>query len=71
MSYRTCGGGGYGPPEERDPADVLRDVRDGRVSAERAREIYRVSVDTHTWTVDSEATADLRSNPTEKIERQP
>ena len=71
VSYRTCGGGGYGPPEERDPADVLRDVRDGRVSAERAREIYRVSVDTHTWTVDSEATADLRSNPPEKTERQP
>ena len=71
VSYRTCGGGGYGPPEERDPADVLRDVRDGRVSAERAREIYRVSVDTHTWTVDSEATADLRSNPPQKTERQP
>jgi N-methylhydantoinase B len=40
ISYRTCGGGGYGPPEERDPARVERDVREGKVSAERAREVY-------------------------------
>jgi N-methylhydantoinase B len=43
ISVRTCGGGGYGPPAERDPALVLRDVREGRVSAERARDIYGVS----------------------------
>ncbi len=61
VSYRTCGGGGYGPPEERDPANVLRDVKDGRVSVERAREEYRVAIDTQTWTVDSETTANLRS----------
>ena len=41
ISYRTCGGGGYGPPEERDPALVERDVREGKVSAEQAREAYR------------------------------
>jgi N-methylhydantoinase B len=40
ISYRTCGGGGYGPPEERDPARVERDVREGKVSAERAWEVY-------------------------------
>ena len=34
-SYQTCGGGGYGPPEERDPSLVLKDVRDGKVSVER------------------------------------
>ncbi len=39
-SYRTCGGGGYGPPHERDPECVARDVREGKVSAERAREVY-------------------------------
>ncbi len=61
VSYRTCGGGGYGPPEERYPANVLRDVKDGRVSVERAREEYRVAIDTQTWTVDSETTANLRS----------
>ena len=44
VSYRTCGGGGYGPPEERDPERVLRDVLEEKVSAERARDVYRVAV---------------------------
>ena len=61
VSYRTCGGGGYGPPEQRDPEDVLRDVRDGRVSPNRARDIYRVAINTEAWTVDDDATATLRS----------
>lgn len=45
---------------ERDPALVLRDVRDGKVSPERAREVYRVAVDTGTWTVDEAGTAHCR-----------
>ena len=45
ISVRTCGGGGYGPPEERDPERVLRDVLEGKVSPERARDLYRVAVD--------------------------
>ena len=40
VSYRTCGGGGYGPPEERKRDAVARDVREGKVSPERAREVY-------------------------------
>jgi len=40
VSYRTCGGGGYGPPEERDRELVARDVREGKVSLERARKEY-------------------------------
>jgi N-methylhydantoinase B len=40
ISYRTCGGGGYGPPADRDPARVARDVREGKVSAARALEVY-------------------------------
>jgi N-methylhydantoinase B len=40
ISYRTCGGGGYGPPRERDPERIARDVREGKVSAGRAREVY-------------------------------
>ena len=50
VSYRTCGGGGYGPPEDRDPSDVLWDVRNGKVSLERARQVYRVAVDAATLT---------------------
>jgi N-methylhydantoinase B len=41
----TCGGGGYGPPEERDPQRVAHDVREGWISRERALRVYRVALD--------------------------
>jgi N-methylhydantoinase B len=59
ISVRTCGGGGYGPPEERDPARVLRDVLEHKVSAERARRLYKVVVADRQ--VDRAATDELRS----------
>ena len=40
----TPGAGGYGPAAEREPDLVARDVRDGKVSVKRARDVYRVSV---------------------------
>jgi N-methylhydantoinase B len=61
VSVRTCGGGGYGPPLQRDPALVLRDVRDGKVSIERARDIYGVVIDPRDWRVDERATVRLRA----------
>jgi N-methylhydantoinase B len=42
---RTAGGAGYGDPRERRPDAVLRDVLDGYVSVEAAREEYGVAVD--------------------------
>jgi N-methylhydantoinase B len=56
----SCGGGGYGEPSAREPAAVARDVREGWVSAERARTIYRVALDAM-GAVDAAATATLRS----------
>jgi N-methylhydantoinase B len=44
ISVRTCGGGGYGPPRDRDPELVRGDVREGKVSAARARDVYGVTV---------------------------
>jgi len=61
VSYRTCGGGGYGPPGERDPQAVLGDVRDGKISRERAREIYQVAIDPEAWQIDNQETAKLRA----------
>jgi N-methylhydantoinase B len=61
VSYRTCGGGGYGPPLERDPALVLCDVREGKVSLERAQAVYGVVIDGSTWTVNEAATSRIRS----------
>jgi N-methylhydantoinase B len=56
ISVRTCGGGGYGPPEQRDPERVLRDVLQGKVSAERARELYKVVIaDRRVDTTETEA----------------
>jgi len=34
------GGGGYGPPAERDPAAVLADLREGYISEAHAHEHY-------------------------------
>jgi len=45
------GGGGYGPPSQRDPARVLEDVRNGYVSMDRARSDYGVDVDLTRGTV--------------------
>jgi N-methylhydantoinase B len=60
IRFQTCGGGGYGRPQERDPQLVLRDVREGKVSVMRAREVYGVVVNTDQWTVDGRATSELR-----------
>ena len=60
ISYRTPGGGGYGPPFERDPEGVLGDVLDGKVSVARARAAYGVVVDIDRRRVDLEATQKLR-----------
>jgi len=45
ITLRAGGGGGFGPPEERDPEKVAHDVRQGYVSRDIAAEIYRVALD--------------------------
>src|SRR5205823_14947647 len=58
VSLRSGGGGGWGPPLERDPELVLWDVRNGYVTREQARDIYGVVVeDMH---VDGERTRQRR-----------
>jgi len=52
-------GGGYGPPEQRDPAAVLADVLDGLVSRESAATDYKVVI-TDQNQVDEAATNKLR-----------
>jgi N-methylhydantoinase B len=58
ISVRTCGGGGYGPPEEREPERVLRDVLEGKVDSDRARDVYRVAIADRR--IDEERTKELR-----------
>jgi N-methylhydantoinase B len=65
---RLPGGGGHGDPFEREPAKVTRDVEDGLVSVERARDVYGVVLKEGerpgTYTVDAEATALHRKEAT-------
>ncbi|MGH3108778.1 MAG: hydantoinase B/oxoprolinase family protein [Rubrobacter sp.] len=65
---RLPGGGGHGDPLEREPAKVTRDVEDGLVSVERARDVYGVVLKEGerpgTYTVDAEATARHRKEAT-------
>jgi N-methylhydantoinase B len=60
VSNRSGGGGGYGDPFERDLGAVRRDVRDGYVSRDAAREDYGVAL-TDDGEVNEDATASLRS----------
>jgi N-methylhydantoinase B len=54
------GGGGYGPPLERDPELVRRDVAEGWLGAERAGDVYGVVFDEDGW-VDLKATEEQRA----------
>lgn len=60
-----AGGGGYGAPLERDPANVLNDVLEGYVSLEKAGETYGVyfsgNVDDNTLVVDQDKTSTHRA----------
>jgi N-methylhydantoinase B len=58
----AAGGGGYGDPLEREMEWVERDVIEGYVSIESAREDYGVVIDPETGKVDLIATQKLRKD---------
>ncbi len=70
---RTGGGGGFGPPWEREPDHVARDVRRGFVSLEQAWEEYGVAVHAGSFTVDAATTdarrRDLARRPVVRVDR--
>ena len=68
LSIRLPGSGGYGPPVERNPETVRRDVINGKVSIESARRDYKVVLD-QDLNVDSEMTKSLRARPEAGNER--
>jgi len=61
VRMRSGGGGGYGPPWERDPAAVQNDVRQGYVSLAAAAELYGVVLDPATLAIDRTATERRRA----------
>lgn len=60
------GGGGYGDPFKKPLEKVLKDVRNGFVSIEKAKEDYGVVIDPRTLAVDEEETAKRRSLKTKE-----
>ena len=60
VEFHSAGGGGYGPPFEREPDAVAEDVRTGYVSLAAAATDYGVAVDAATLEVDAAATRRLR-----------
>jgi len=54
------GGGGYGNPKDRPAEQIAREVRNGILSAQAARDVYGVVSDEKTGEVDGRATALLR-----------
>jgi N-methylhydantoinase B len=61
ISFRTGGGGGYGNPFDRDVNDVLKDVRLGYVSEEKAQTEYGVVLTKDKKSVDPQETSRLRN----------
>jgi len=57
---RCAGSGGYGDPLDREPERVLKDVIDGYISAQAARELYGIVITGGGRGIDSDATAALR-----------
>ncbi len=59
----TPGGGGLGHPRARDPWRVLNDVRNGYVTVEKARDIYRVAIEAADgdFTLNEKQTRELRA----------
>ena len=62
VRLRLPGGGGFYSPLEREPLQVLEDVRQGYVSIESAEQDYGVVIDETTMTIDENATKQLRGD---------
>jgi len=61
VTLELPGGGGFYPPQERDPEMVRRDVIEGFVSLEQAKEIYKVVLDPVSLEIDWAATEKMRA----------
>jgi len=62
VTIDAAGGGGCGNPLDRDPDTIARDVIEGYVSLEKAREDYGVVINPQTLKVDEEVTGRLRDS---------
>ena len=68
FQHISAGGGGFGAAFDREPALVLDDVREGKVSAAAAERRYGVVIDLASMEVDEEATRIRRTMMREAAE---
>jgi N-methylhydantoinase B len=66
LYLRAGSGGGYGDPLEREPDLVVKDVINGLLSPEIARDVYGIVLDEQTGQVDLAATQKLRTTMREE-----
>jgi N-methylhydantoinase B len=75
LRVSSPGGGGYGDPLDRDPENVLRDVRDEVIGARSADEVYGVVLAAGGRSFDAVATearrAELRRGRLREATREP
>jgi N-methylhydantoinase B len=45
VSVRTAGGGGWGPPQKRDPERVRQDILNGFITPEQAEAVYGLKIE--------------------------
>jgi N-methylhydantoinase B len=60
FAHVTAGAGGHGDPLARDPARVLEDLIDEKITPDYARQIYGVALSADGAAIDAAATAKLR-----------
>jgi N-methylhydantoinase B len=61
FEFRLGSGGGFGDPIERDPAAVVRDLQQSRISATEAASVYGVVMDAAQVAPDLDATLECRA----------
>jgi len=66
LRIETPGGGGMGDPTDRPVEDVVRDVREAKISVGRAADLYGVALDESRGDVDEQATRRLRLQPSQR-----
>ena len=60
LFQQAGGGGGYGNPYLRDPAQVAQEAKNGIISIEKAKKDYGVIIDPETFEVNLKETEKLR-----------
>jgi N-methylhydantoinase B len=60
LFQQAGGGGGYGNPHLRHPAQVAQEAKNGIISIEKAKEDYGVIIDPETFDINLLETGKLR-----------